>query len=142
MRVTKKQAAIFQLCDAIELFKKHRYISAITLAGAAEEILAELLKKHSKKTGVPAFSAEELEAGLFDMFSDFLGIRNYHTYRHKLKNELKHHGGEKNKDVLKGDFRQFALNHIAGAIKNYKFVHNRLPDEKLIIDFCHEIGIS
>lgn len=39
MRVSKEQVAILQLCDAIELFKKERYISAITLAGASEEVL-------------------------------------------------------------------------------------------------------
>ena len=142
MKATKEQAAIFQLCDAIDLFKNERYISAITLAAASEEVLAQLLKQHSDKTGTPFFTAEELEAGMFDMFKDFLGVRNYHAYRNKIKNELKHHGGESNKDVLTGDFRQVAINHIAGAIQNYKFVNNHLPDEKVITDFCIEIGIS
>lgn len=142
MRATKQEAAILQLCDAIALFKKERYISAITLAAASEEVLAQLLKQHSAKTGTPYFTAEELEAGMFDMFKDFLGVRNYHAYRNKIKNELKHHGDENNKDVLTGDFRQIALNHIAGAIQNFKMVNGHLPKEQVITDFCIEIGIS
>lgn len=79
---------------------------------------------------------------MFDMFKDFLGVRNYHAYRNKIRNELKHHGKERNQDFLTGDFRQVALNHIAGAIQNYRFVYNHLPKEKVIQDFCLEIGIS
>ncbi len=142
MRVSKEQAAILQLCDAIKLFKQERYISAITLAAASEEVLAQLLKQHSVKTGTPYFTAEELEAGMFDMFKDFLGVRNYHAYRNKIKNELKHHGDENNKDILSGDFQQVALNHIAGSVHNFKMVYNHLPKEKVIEDFCLEIGIS
>lgn len=142
MKVTKEQAAILQLCDAIALFNKERYISAITLAAASEEVLAQLLKQHSAKTGTPYFTAEELEAGMFDMFKDFLGVRNYHAYRNKIKNELKHHGDDCNKDVLTGDFRQIALNHISGAVQNFKMVNGHLPKEPVISDFCIEIGIS
>lgn len=114
MRATKQQAAILQLCDAIELFKKEPYISAITLAAASEEVLAQLLKQHAAKTGTPYFTAEELEAGMFDMFKDF----------------------------LTGDFRQIALNHIAGAVQNFKMVNGYLPKKPVITDFCIEIGIS
>jgi len=142
MKFTKEQAAILQLYDAIELFKKERYISAITLAAASEELLAQLLKQHANKTGIPFDTKEELEAGMFDIFKDFLGVKNYHAYRNKIKNELKHHGGEGNKEILIGDFRQVALNHIAGAIQNYRFVNNSFPKETVITDFCREIGIS
>lgn len=142
MRVTKQQVAILQLCDAIELFKKERYISAITLSAASEEVLAQLQKQYSEKTGTIYFTAEELEAGMFDMFKDFLGVRNYHAYRNKIKNELKHHGDEGNKDVLMGDFQQIALNHISGAIQNFKMLIGHLPKEQVIAEFCIEIGIS
>jgi len=142
MRVSKEQAAIFQLCDAIKLFKQERHISAITLAAASEEVLAQLLRQHSIRTGMSYFTEEELNAGMFDMFKDFLGIKNHHAFRNKIKHELKHHGDEKNKDILIGNFRQVALNHIAGSVQNYKMIYNYLPNEKVIEDFCLEIGIS
>lgn len=141
MKVTKQQAAILQLSDAIELFKNKRYVSSITLAAASEEILAQFLKQHANKTGIPYFTAEEIEEGMFDLFVDFLGIRNYHAYRNNIRNELKHHG-ESNKDVLTGNFKQIALNHIAGAIQNFKMAENHLPSVKVITDFCLEFGIT
>ena len=142
MKISKQQAAILQLCDAIELFKKERYISAITLAAASEEVMAQILKQQSIKTGTPHFSAEEIEASLFDMSKEFLGISNYHAYRNRIKNELKHHGDLKNKNVLTGDFKQIALNHVSGAIINYKLIYGKLPNHKGILEFCADIGIS
>jgi hypothetical protein len=50
MKVSKEHAAICQLCDAIELFRKEKYVSAITLAAASEEVLAQLVYLHAEKT--------------------------------------------------------------------------------------------
>jgi hypothetical protein len=142
MKIQKEYAALMQLCDAIELFHKERYISAITLAAASEEIFAQLLKQDSAKTKIAHSSAEELETTLFRANQDILGIRNYHYYRNKIKNELKHHGDEQNKETLNGDFRQVALNQIGGCIVNFKMIYKTLPKEKNIQDFCLEIGLS
>jgi len=142
MKVSKEQAAISQLCDAIELFRNGKYVSAITLAAASEEVLAQLVNIHAVKTGIPYSTAEDTEAAMFDMFKYFLGIRNHHAYRNKIKNELKHHGDVRNKDFLSGNFKQIALNHIAGSIVNYKIIYDELPDEKTITEFCLEIGLS
>ncbi|OYU95973.1 MAG: hypothetical protein CFE21_06040 [Bacteroidetes bacterium B1(2017)] len=142
MKLSKEQAAISQLCDAIELFCNGKYVSAITLAAASEEVLAQLVNIHSKKTGIPYSTAEDTEAAMFYRFKDFLGIRNYHAYRNKIKNELKHHGDLGNKDFLTGNFKQIALNHIAGSIVNYKTIYNKLTNEKKITEFCLEIGLS
>ena len=142
MEVSKKEVAILQLCDAINLFKRERYISSITLAGASEEVLAQLLSRQKRKTVFRYYTAEELEAGTFDMFEHFFGVKNYYSYRNKIKNELKHHGDKKNKEVLSGDFRQVALNHISAAVQNYKMMNGQLPNEEIITEFCNEIGIS
>jgi hypothetical protein len=79
---------------------------------------------------------------MFEMFRDFLGIKNHHSYRNKIKNELKHHGNQNNKEVLRVDFRQISLTHISGAIQNYKLANDHLPEEQIVTDFCIEIGIS
>ena len=44
MKVTKEQAAFLQLCDAIALFNKERYISAITLAAPLRRQLTSTFK--------------------------------------------------------------------------------------------------
>jgi hypothetical protein len=142
VKICKEQAAINQLCDAIELFNRGRYISAITLAAAAEELLVKLLKLHSGNINIPLSSAEDLEAFMFESTKEILEIENYHAYRSKIRNELKHHGSKNNKNLLKGDFKQIALNHIAGAIVNYKTIYSKLPDDRLILEFCNENGLS
>lgn len=141
VKITKEQAAITQLSDAIELYQSAKYVSAITLAAASEEILSQFIRLRSEKTGIPYPTAEDIDAGMFDMFKDFLGIRNYHSYRNKIRNELKHHG-QTNKDTLSGKFDEIALDHIAGSIRNYKMLHNKLPTEKTIIEFCESKGIN
>ena len=138
--ISKEDAALNQLEDAVRLFKEKRYESAITLSGSAEEILAQLLILHSKKTQIPISTAEELEADMFDLFSDILKVENYHNYRSKIRNELKHHDFWSD-PTIKGNFRQISLTHIAGAISNYRLVHHQYPQRKIIIDFCEEIGI-
>lgn len=140
--IKKEQAAVEQLCDAIELFNKKRFLSAITLAAAAEEITAQLLKQHSKKTNIPLITDEELDTFLFDETKDQLGIENYHGYKNKIRNELKHHGDETNKDNINGNFRRAALTHIKGAINNYFLVNRSLPDNEIIKAFCDKIGLN
>ena len=142
MFISKEQAALYQLCDAIGLFRNERYISALTLSAASEEILAQLVKQDATKKKLPKKTAEDLETALFDISKEIHGIKNYRSYRNNIKNELKHHGNETNKDVLNVNFRSIALNHIVGAIVNYKFLHNYFPKEELITDFRNEMGIN
>ena len=37
-------------------------------------------------------SKAEIDADLFEMYKDILGINNYLSYRNNTRNELKHHG--------------------------------------------------
>jgi hypothetical protein len=142
MKISKEQAAINQLCDAIDLFRKERYVSSITLAAAAEEILAQFVNIYAKQTGIPISTEVKNQAYMYRMFKEFLGVKNYYAYRNNIKNELKHHGDNGNKDILSGNFKQIALNHIAGSIGNYKAISYKLPNEKIIEEFCLEIGLS
>ncbi len=43
-KISKEHIALIQLRTALELFNTKNYIAAITLAGAAEEILGQLSK--------------------------------------------------------------------------------------------------
>lgn len=47
--LTKSEVARIQLIEAIALFVTEKFLSAITLAGAAEEILGKLLVRQLKK---------------------------------------------------------------------------------------------
>ncbi len=140
--VSKEEVALMQLEDAIELFNSKRFHSAITLAGAAEEILKKLLQQHYSAQNILMASAEEIEADMFKMYKNILGIKNYHIHRNEIKNELKHHGRIYNKNNITADFKEICLIHLSGAIMNYQIVHNHVPRIKIIVEFCKEIGIS
>lgn len=96
-RISKREIARLQVCDAISLFLIGRYVCAITLAGAAEAVLAGLLAQrgeHSiteesnaviqniqKNTGLAV--GEKKRAN--ELFNDWNAVRN--RLKHHDKNE-------------------------------------------------------
>lgn len=138
----KEEIAFIQLTTAIDLFNNKNYISAITLGSVAEELFSAFLSHYNTANNLRIPNRAELDKGMFDLTKDILGIEDYISYRNRTRNELKHHGGENNKDVVSGDFKSIALMHISGAITNYKLRTNKLPKHKIIADFCIEQGIS
>jgi hypothetical protein len=139
---SKEKIGIIQLETAIRLFYEQHFIPALTLSVAAEEIFGAFLKLYSEGTGIPIPTAAKMDAGMFELFADFLGIKNYHVYRNEIKNELKHHGEPRNKDIISADFEQIARTHISGAIINYKFWQKKYPGGELVQKFCKTEGLS
>lgn len=140
--LNKDEIALMQLVDSIQLFNHERYISAITLGGAAEELLGALLKQFGNENNINIPTKAELDNSLFELTTEIHGIKNYISYRNNTRNEIKHHGDERNKDIVKGNFKQQALNYISGAIINYKLKHNQLPTDVIISGFCLRYGIN
>lgn len=62
---SKTQIAISQLNEAISLFVQERFLAALTLAGAAEEILGKLLVRRGELPAIKESTAaiERLRAG-------------------------------------------------------------------------------
>lgn len=139
---TKEDIAMAQLIDAIELYNRARYVSAITLSGASEEIFAQLLKQESKEKDVPLATAEEIEQFLFESWPELITAKNYHIQRSQIRNELKHHGDKRTHNPVTNDFAYTALLHIAGAIINYKMAKGALPVDQSIQQFCDTHGIN
>lgn len=159
--ISKKNIAIIQLRDAIRLYYDKSYISSITLAAAAEEILGKLSdEKYSRKLGRPlkynyaddsayliahfvsngdidltTLTEEQQEQYYDDIERQFISDRN------KTRNKLKHRN-EGEKEVEFSNFRQVAEDHISGAIVNYKLFKNELPEDEIILKFSNEKGIS
>lgn len=93
-QITKGEIAKIQLAEAINLFLAEKYLCAITLAGAAEEVLARLLNQRGEisvveksfqsiqnireKTGLSVMSGKPKN----EIFNEW----NY------ARNTLKHHG--------------------------------------------------
>ncbi len=79
-----------QLEDAIELLLVKRYISALTLAGAAEEIFTALA--HEKTGNNPFDSLHKLfNISLSEAGEQNISKANYRRLRNSAKNHAKHH---------------------------------------------------
>ena len=91
--LTKAEIAKLQLEDAIELFLEGKRISAITLAGAAEEIFARLLNLQGEaSTAEEAW--EQMEEVRAATGLPYAGVRTKsEVFRewNKVRNTLKHH---------------------------------------------------
>jgi hypothetical protein len=148
-RITKRRIAEKQLCRAVDvLVNGNDPISALTLAGAAEEILGKMVEANGKSN---AFE-ESAEAGrqLWELVvarskGDFFkglvpdekqirqGI-NFH------RNEVKHNSSGKNGSVT-ADFAYHAEEMILRAIRNYELLYDKLPRNNLLAEWYEDITL-
>ena len=109
-QVSKIDAAIDQLDWAIKLFLDHQaYVPAITLAGAAEEIIGKAVGTDS------AFQVLE------KMFSEKSGLpENIVSQDHlnKVKNWLKHWKEMEDKEITEIELETEAIQYLIRAIAN------------------------
>jgi hypothetical protein len=89
-RLTKIDIATLQLNHAIDLFLEDReLVSAITLAGAAEEILGKLVERY----GFPASLTRKVNStrDLYrHLWNHDVGNKPFINLKNKTRNELKH----------------------------------------------------
>ncbi len=125
-RVTAEQIAETHLLTAIRMWKERNYISAVTLAGAAEEILGKRLRRLGRE---PSF--DNLKAAIVDLARRF-GDQRPNTGKliadlmNQTKNELKHYAGD---EWLEFDLKEDSYELIERAISNYMILTgNALPE--------------
>ena len=120
--ISKAEIAITQLNEAISLFINEKYICSLTLASAAEEIFAGILRVKGKTPAI------ETSHSLIQDFKDVLGLSSeLHAKSKKqifnewnfVKNKLKHHDTN---DALELSFNDFDEAHrmILRALANAK----------------------
>ena len=119
----KIDIAVKQLETAIDLFvDRGDYISAITLAGAAEEILGVLVKRSGKCPAV-----DELCKALISKYvptADSWYIRN--QYLNKARNSLKHANHAK-EDQIEIEVEPEAISMIARSLSNLITLDRSVP---------------
>ena len=119
-----------QLLAAIGLWRSEDYLPALTLAGAAEEILGKRLRKLGREPSfnqlrdlIVALARQEgeidpdLEKTVGDMLND-------------TRNALKHYGGD---DSLEIDLRADCLEMLERAIANYQALTGTLLAEAMYV---------
>lgn len=128
--ITKSEVAKVQLNEAIALFLAGKYLCAITLSGAAEEIFARLLNAQGKKsivessfqtiqdvrekTGLPAMGSRPKN----EIFNEWNTARN----------TLKHHGKESDEPIRINLFDE-AYWMIKRALSNAKGMNVEISNE-------------
>ncbi|MBS1599524.1 MAG: hypothetical protein JST75_14960 [Bacteroidetes bacterium] len=136
-RATMIRLALIQLYSAVEHYCDGNFVSAITLAGAAEEILGAIGEKRKNISTV-------LMNKLFD---DKLAKSNKRSQKSKskiaqeiypIKNLLKHNDNGINR-IMKADFKFEAESLIVGAVTNYQIITGKLPRAKLIREVHNHI---
>lgn len=116
MRLTKFEIAEKQLIKAIELFCAHEPLPAITLAGAAEEILGKLVTDGGN---IDALKEEvkdrcDLYQAVFGHSAD---AKVFFDLMNKPRNELKHRMSGK---TIELNLEEEAVNLIQRAIDNFQ----------------------
>lgn len=115
-RVSKVEIARIQIEKAIDLYVvENNFISAITLAGAAEEILGKLLKLQGKSSSYDGIR-EVLNASHRQLSLQELDSLSFNEIANGTRNHLKHLSGL---DYVEKNFKQEACNIIHRAICNY-----------------------
>lgn len=116
-KLTKIEIAERQLFKAIELYLADQdLVSVITLAGAAEEILGQLVRRRGGKSALD--EKVTVLCGLFEaVFKTPANRKEFVDLRNEARNELKHIGKS---DHIELDLEQEAVKLLARAIDNYK----------------------
>ena len=119
--ISKIDAAVDQLDWSIRLFLDHQaYVPAITLAGAAEEIIGETLSSES------AFSL------LKSRLSAQYGLPEKvvsQSHLNKSKNWLKHWQGLRDEETVSLELETEAIQYIVRAVANLIGHDRSLPSE-------------
>jgi hypothetical protein len=126
--LSAEEIAEHQLLMAIRLWREQDYLSALTLAGAAEEILGKRLRRLGRE---PSF--EQLR-GLIVALARQEGDTSPDLERtigdllNSTRNELKHYSGD---DSLSFDLREDAHEMLERAVANYQALTGTLLAEAM-----------
>ena len=117
--ISKQEIAQTQLTEAISLFLQGKFLCALTLAGAAEGVLAGLLKAEGKDSAV-----EESTARIASLLNE-LGLQTikpqkdtaYYNEWNKARNAIKHHNENEPQVITLNQFDE-AYWMIERALRN------------------------
>lgn len=119
--LSKIDAAVDQMDWAIKLFLDHQaYVPAITLAGAAEEIIGETLQDKAVFAQLKTKFATQ-----FKLPEKVIS----QAYLNKTKNWLKHWQGLRDEETISVDLEGEAVQYLVRALTNLVLHDRSLPSE-------------
>ena len=131
-KISKKEIALKQIKAAARHYNKQDYISCITLASAAEEILGPIAKK---RNGFNQLENDiKYTQSIFHYLSkDLPKHKTIINNRNIVKNELKHNDIGENL-IIEADLENEAASFFVAALKNYYDAFEEWPKDKTTIN--------
>jgi len=121
-KLTKLDIAVEQLHHAISMFlRQEHFVSAITLAGAAEEILGKLAAQAGFTPSLKR-RTEGARALYKHLSGADPGVKPFVDLKNRTRNELKHLVAGTPIDI---DLEEEAMRMLDRAIENYRLLHVR-----------------
>jgi len=135
----KRDIALKQLRASAKLYHSGDYISSITLAGAAEEILGSISKI---RTNINELKKEvDYLKTVYDYFSSQKpNDKNLISKINRVKNELKHNDSGVN-NWVEADFENEAVLLFVKAVKNYFSAYDEMPKDKIIRNLFNHLTL-
>ncbi len=129
-KIQQTDLALIQLRRSIQLFNLKDYISATTLAGAANEIFGQIAMANK------GYNSTDGDKWFWDGMAKI-----YHKAKpsrgkiiqanNKIKNVLKHCNNGAN-NLVEADWENEAQSQIDYAIKNYMIAFDIIPNDRII----------
>lgn len=126
-RPTKLEIALRQLQHALFLYKRREeLICAVTLAGAAEEILGKLCRERGKTASLDRKLKSTAELHEYIWGEKPQSEKALRSFKNRTRNEFKHLMSGKPIDV---NLENSAADLIARAIENYRLLSGKETQE-------------
>lgn len=119
---------------AIQLWHAKQYVSAITLAGAAEEILGKRLRRCGMEPSFDNIKASIIQISRLLGDEDLKSEKTVADLLNQTKNELKHYAGD---ETLSFNLIEDSVELLERAIANYQMLTGTVTDS--MISFWGEI---
>ena len=124
-----------QLLAALKLWREGDYLSALTLAGAAEEILGKRLRNLGRESSFEQIKNEIIGLARVQGDTDLKTEKLVAELLNQSRNELKHYSGD---ESLCFDLREDAAEMLERALANYHMLTGFVLDEA--ISFWNDVS--
>lgn len=133
---TPYEYACEQLRHAIEHFNLKEYVPAITLAGAAEEVLGKLAKRQTGQSAIERTWQWHVKVFKLVGHSPEPSLKDVRDARNWIRNELKHNDSGQNPTVHRR-YGKAASDLIDAALLNIILIEGFAPPRDAIIGKYH-----
>ena len=129
--ISKSGIALIQLRKAIQLYNKGEYVCALTLAGAANEVLGDIARYLKGQNTL------DHDKWFWDGMAELTGKSKpskgkIKQVNNRVKNLIKHNDSVGKDIIVNEDFEFEAQLHINSAIKNFWVAFDMPPKDRII----------